>query len=61
VFCSVAPGLLRDRTTGAAPRLGVVEAIALLFAMFTVDGCDPQPVLDGLVLLLLGIPVYVLQ
>jgi len=29
--------------------------------MFTLYGCGPEPVLYGLVLLLLGIPVYVWQ
>ncbi len=29
--------------------------------MFTVYGCGPEPVLYGLVLLLLGLPVYVWQ
>jgi len=43
------------------PRVTVVEIIAFVFAMFTLYGCGAEPVLYGLVLLLLGIPVYVWQ
>ena len=41
--------------------MGAIELIAFVFAMFTVYGCGPEPVLYGFVLLLLGIPVYVWQ
>ena len=61
VFCSLAPGLIRARTGGTKPRITVVEVVAFVFAMFTVYGCGPEPVLYGLVLLLLGLPVYVWQ
>jgi len=61
VFCAVAPGLLGDPARGIAPRLGVIETVAFVFALFTVYGCGPQAVLWGLLLLLLGIPVYVWQ
>ena len=36
------------------PRVGAVEWIAFVFAMFTLYGCGPEPVLYGFVLLLLG-------
>jgi arginine:agmatine antiporter len=42
-------------------RLGSVELVAFLFSMFTVYGCGPEAVLYGVLLLLLGIPVYVWQ
>jgi arginine:agmatine antiporter len=62
VFCSLAPGLIGPRPTGAPkPRLGWVEIVAFAFSIFTVYGCGPAPVLYGLLLLLLGIPVYVWQ
>jgi arginine:agmatine antiporter len=60
VFCALAPGLIAGRS-GAAPRITLVEVVAFAFAMFTVYGCGPEPVLYGLVLLLLGLPVYVWQ
>jgi arginine:agmatine antiporter len=43
------------------PRATVVDLIAFLFAIFTIYGCGPEPVLYGLVMLLMGIPVYVWQ
>jgi hypothetical protein len=47
---------------GPAPRIGWVEAIAFVFSIFTIYGCGPTLVLNGLILLLLlGIPVYVRQ
>ncbi len=61
VFCALAPGLIATRTGGARPRITVVEIIAFVFSIFTVYGCGPEPVLYGLVLLLLGLPVYVWQ
>jgi arginine:agmatine antiporter len=62
VFCALAPGLIGvDTSSGAAPTIGAVEIIAFVFSMFTVYGCGPEPVLYGLVLLLLGIPVFVWQ
>jgi arginine:agmatine antiporter len=61
VFCSLAPGLIAGRSGGAKPRITLVEIVAFVFALFTVYGCGPEPVLYGLVLLLLGLPVYVWQ
>jgi basic amino acid/polyamine antiporter, APA family len=60
VFCALAPGLIAGRS-GTKQRITVVEAIAFVFALFTVYGCGPEAVLYGLVLLLLGLPVYVWQ
>ncbi len=60
VFCSLAPGLIPGRS-GTKPTITPVEVIAFVFAMFTVYGCGPEPVLYGLVLLLLGLPVFVWQ
>jgi basic amino acid/polyamine antiporter, APA family len=59
-FCALAGGLIAAGK-GKPPRITVVEAIAFLFSIFTIYGCGPEPVLYGLVLLLLGIPVYVWQ
>jgi arginine:agmatine antiporter len=39
----------------------VIEVIAFVFAIFTLYGSGAEPVLYGLVLLMLGIPVYVWQ
>jgi arginine:agmatine antiporter len=61
VFCALAPGVIAAREGGARPRITVVEIVAFAFAMFTVYGCGPEPVLYGLILLLLGIPFYVWQ
>jgi len=62
-FCALAVGLVAARAGagGAAPRVGVVGAIAFVFSLFTIYGCGPAAVLYGLMLLLLGIPVYVWQ
>jgi len=60
VFCALAPGLIAGRS-GATPRITLVEIVAFVFAMFTIYGCGPEPVLYGLILLLLGLPVYVWQ
>jgi arginine:agmatine antiporter len=61
VFCALAPGLIATRPGAARPRITLVEIVAFAFAIFTVYGCGPEPVLFGLLLLLLGIPVYVWQ
>jgi basic amino acid/polyamine antiporter, APA family len=61
VFCALAPGVIGARAGGPKPRIGVVEVVAFSFALFTVYGCGPEPVLYGLILLLLGIPFYVWQ
>jgi basic amino acid/polyamine antiporter, APA family len=62
-FCAVASGLVAAYAAGGGPipRLTLVEVIAFVFAMFTLYGCGAEPVLYGLLLLMLGIPVYVWQ
>jgi hypothetical protein len=66
-FCALAVSLVAARAAGSAgvdakiPRIGVVEIIAFVFSVFTVYGCGADAVLYGLLLLLLGIPVYVWQ
>lgn len=61
-FCALAVGLVSARSgAGKRRRVGVVEAIAFIFAIFTIYGCGAQAVLYGLLLLLLGIPVFVWQ
>lgn len=62
-FCALAGGFVAARVAGGGPvpRVTVVEVIAFAFSIFTVYGCGPEPVLYGLMLLLLGIPVYTWQ
>jgi len=61
-FCSLAVGLIATRTgDGKVRRIGAVEIIAFIFSLFTIYGCGPTAVLYGLMLLVLGIPVYVWQ
>lgn len=62
-FCSLAGILIGGRRTpekGARAFL-IVEIIAFVFAMFTLYGSGAEAVLYGLLLLMLGIPVYVWQ
>ncbi|MFZ1006209.1 MAG: amino acid permease [Candidatus Sulfotelmatobacter sp.] len=64
VFCSLA-GVILARRTNVVPSgrrqssFKVVEIVAFIFAIWTIYGCGPQAVLFGLLLLLLGIPLYV--
>ena len=62
-FCALAGSLVSARVSGGAsiPRVTLIEIVAFIFAMFTLYGCGAEPVLYGLVLLLLGIPVFVWQ
>ena len=62
-FCALAGSLVSARVSGGrhVPRVTAVELVAFVFAMFTLYGCGAEPVLYGLVLLLLGIPVFVWQ
>ena len=60
-FCALAAGLITARRKGSVPRITLIEIIAFVFAMFTLYGCGQEAVLYGLLLLLLGIPVYVWQ
>jgi arginine:agmatine antiporter len=64
-FCALAAGLIGAQAgpkgEGKGHRLGAVEIIGFVFALFTLYGCGAEPVLYGLMLLMLGIPVYVWQ
>ena len=62
-FCSLAPSLIPTRTTpgATAPRITVIEIVAFVFAAFTLYGCGAEPVLYGLMLLIMGVPVFVWQ
>lgn len=62
-FCALATGLVAAYAAGggAVPRLGLIEVIAFVFAVFTLYGCGAEAVLYGLMMLVLGIPVYVWQ
>ena len=62
-FCALAVGLVAARAGGGPgrPRVGMVGAIAFVFSLFTIYGCGATAVLYGLMLLLLGLPVYVWQ
>jgi amino acid transporter len=61
-FCAMATGLIAANSrSGAMPRVTIIEVIAFIFAVFTLYGCGADAVLYGVVLLMLGIPVYVWQ
>jgi amino acid transporter len=62
-FCSLASGLVasRENPGSPVPRLSLIELIAFIFAVFTLYGCGAEAVLYGVVLLILGIPVFVWQ
>jgi arginine:agmatine antiporter len=59
-FCALAVGLVATRS-GEKARIGAVEIVAFVFSLFTIFGCGAEAVLYGLLLLLLGIPVFVWQ
>lgn len=63
-FCALAGVIiLRNPEAGETQRkqssFRLIEIIAFVFAIFTIYGCGAEAVLYGLLLLLLGIPVYV--
>jgi APA family basic amino acid/polyamine antiporter len=62
-FCALATGLVAANVAGGrhVPRVTPIEGVAFVFAIFTLYGCGAEAVLYGLVLLLLGIPVFVWQ
>jgi amino acid transporter len=62
-FCALATGLVAAYAAGGGPipRLGLIELIAFLFAVFTLYGCGAEAVLYGFIMFVLGIPVYVWQ
>jgi len=61
-FCSIAPVLIARRAPHAAPRPRArdhaVAAVAFLFSVGAVYGAGAQTALLGVVLMLLGVPVY---
>jgi basic amino acid/polyamine antiporter, APA family len=59
----VATGLVAAHAAGGGPvpRVTPIEIVAFIFAVFTLYGCGAEPVLFGLVLLVLGIPVFIWQ
>jgi basic amino acid/polyamine antiporter, APA family len=62
-FCALASGLVAAHMAGGGPipRPTLVEMIAFVFSVFTLYGCGAEPVLYGLVMLVLGIPVFIWQ
>jgi arginine:agmatine antiporter len=62
-FCALASGLVAHRLKPGTvfPRVTAIEIIAFVFAIFTLYGCGAEAVLYGMVLLMLGIPVFVWQ
>ena len=62
-FCALATGLVAAYAArgGPVPRLGPIEVVAFIFAVFTLYGCGAVPVLYGFMMLILGIPIYVWQ
>jgi basic amino acid/polyamine antiporter, APA family len=62
-FCALASPLVAARQSEGAmvPRITAIELVAFVFAAFTLYGCGAEPVLYGLMLLVLGIPVFVWQ
>ena len=62
-FCALATGLVAAYAVGGGPvpRLGLIELIAFIFAVFTLYGCGAEAVLYGFIMLVLGIPVFVWQ
>jgi amino acid transporter len=62
-FCALATGLVAAYVAGRSPvpRLGLIEVIAFVFAIFILYGCGAKAVLFGTIMLVLGIPVYVWQ
>jgi APA family basic amino acid/polyamine antiporter len=64
VFCSLAGVILIPRknlrgSKTAGKAFWIVEILAFIFAIWTIYGCGAEAVLYGLLLLLLGLPLYV--
>jgi arginine:agmatine antiporter len=60
-FCALAGTILLPRKStagGHKKRFNAVEVVAFAFAIWTIYGCGAEAVRYGLVLLLLGIPIY---
>jgi arginine:agmatine antiporter len=61
-FCSLAGTLIAaGQRNLKALRVTPVEIIAFIFSLFVIYGCGPEAVLYGLMMLLVGLPVYVWQ
>jgi basic amino acid/polyamine antiporter, APA family len=61
-FCALAGTLIAvARGQLKAVRVSAVEVVAFMFSIFVIYGCGAEAVLYGLIMLLLGIPVYVWQ
>ncbi len=62
-FCALAGGLVAAHVSGGGPvpRITLIEIVAFGFSVFTLYGCGAEAVLYGLLLLVLGIPIYVWQ
>jgi APA family basic amino acid/polyamine antiporter len=62
-FCALAGGLVAAHVAGGGPvpRITLIEAVAFVFSVFTLYGCGAEAVLYGLLLLVLGVPIYVWQ
>jgi basic amino acid/polyamine antiporter, APA family len=62
-FCALATGLVAAYASrgGPVPRLGTIEVVAFVFAVFTLYGCGAISVLYGFIMLIMGIPIYVWQ
>jgi amino acid transporter len=62
-FCALASGLVAAYAAGGGPvpRITIIEVIAFIFSVFTLYGCGAEAVLYGVIMLVLGIPVFVWQ
>jgi APA family basic amino acid/polyamine antiporter len=61
-FCALAGTLIAlNQGNLKAAHMSPVDAVAFVFSLFVIYGCGAEAVLYGLILLLLGIPVYVWQ
>jgi arginine:agmatine antiporter len=56
-FCALAIGLI-SVSGKQRRRVTAIEWIAFVFSIFTIYGCGAEAVLYGMILMLLGIPVY---
>jgi arginine:agmatine antiporter len=64
VFCALAGVIIRRRIASPPDgrrkaRFSFVEIVAFIFSIWTIYGCGAEAVLYGLLLLLMGIPMYV--
>lgn len=62
-FCALAGVIIRRKhilpSGGTRSSFKLVEIVAFVFAIWTIYGCGAEAVLYGLLLMLLGIPLYV--